>query len=286
MKLVAAVLTSAWLAVGTAHAGPPLIRAEVEPATVGVGDTFSYVVEARLDAKGLDTSSVRIFADTGPFAQVGPTNQAQHLGSAVVVRLEQRLSLPRSRLRPGPGLRRIRLPGGARERARRRRRRDDGASRRGRGRRRATRVDRRRPRCRAAVQAADGAARRNERRRSPGRAARGRGRDAGLVAVLLAALGLWPRGRARARRGAACTGAPSPPRIGQATGSGSQARGGPRSRAWPARRERSRWRAMPRALRGPRASPDPEAPSGSPSALKERDADERRARSRSQTSVG
>ena len=92
MKLLAAALTGAWLAVGTAHAGPPLIRAEAEPATVGVGDTFSYVVEARLDARGLDTSSVRIFADTGPFAQVGPTTTRRStLGSDVVVRLEQRL---------------------------------------------------------------------------------------------------------------------------------------------------------------------------------------------------
>ena len=111
MKLLAAALTGAWLAVGTAHAGPPLIRAEAEPATVGVGDTFSYVVEARLDARGLDTSSVRIFADTGPFAQVGPTTTRRStLGSDVVVRLEQRLGCLDLACAPDQGVRRIHLP--------------------------------------------------------------------------------------------------------------------------------------------------------------------------------
>lgn len=111
MKPLAAVLVWAWLAVGAAHAGPPLVRAVAEPATVGVGDTFSYVVEARLDAKAVDTSSIRLFGDTGPFSQVGPVTTTQStLGSAVVVRLEQRLGCLDLACAPVQGVRRIRLP--------------------------------------------------------------------------------------------------------------------------------------------------------------------------------
>jgi hypothetical protein len=111
MKRLAAVLACAWLAVGTAHAGPPLLRAEAEPATVGVGDTFSYVVEARLDARAVDTSSIRLFGDTGPFTQVGPARTTRNtVGSAVVLRLEQRLGCLDPACAPVQGVRRIRLP--------------------------------------------------------------------------------------------------------------------------------------------------------------------------------
>jgi hypothetical protein len=111
MRLVLAVLAGALLAVGAADAAPPVIRAEAQPAMVGVGDTFSYVVEARLDADGLDASSVRIFADTGPFAQAGPTRSTRGtVGSAVVVRLVQRLTCLDLACAPVQGIRRIRLP--------------------------------------------------------------------------------------------------------------------------------------------------------------------------------
>jgi hypothetical protein len=111
MKPLAAILVWASLAVGTAHAGPPLVRAEAEPATVGVGDTFSYVVEARLDAKAVDPSSIRLFGDTGPFAQVGPVRATRNIvGSAVVLRLEQRLGCVDVACAPIQGVRRIRLP--------------------------------------------------------------------------------------------------------------------------------------------------------------------------------
>jgi hypothetical protein len=112
MRLLLAVLAGALLAVGVTHAaGPPLIRAEAQPATVGVGDTFSYLVEARFDADGLDASSVRIFADTRPFVQAGPTRSTHSTdGSAVVVRLEQRLTCLDLACAPVQGLRRVRLP--------------------------------------------------------------------------------------------------------------------------------------------------------------------------------
>ncbi len=111
MRLLLAVLAGALLAAGAPHAAPPLIRAEARPATVGIGDTFSYLVEARFDADGLDASSVRIFADTGPFVQAGPTRTTHSTdGSAVVVRLEQRLTCLDLACAPVQGLRRVRLP--------------------------------------------------------------------------------------------------------------------------------------------------------------------------------
>ena len=286
MKLLAAALTGAWLAVGTAHAGPPLIRAEAEPATVGVGDTFSYVVEARLDARGLDTSSVRIFADTGPFAQVGPTTTRRStLGSDVVVRLEQRLGCLDLACAPDQGVRRIHLPA-ARVSARV----AGGGVTTGRAAAVAVGVE---PRVStAAVSAAAPPYRQQTELPAPTSDA---GRLAelltiaaatlGFVAVLLAGHRPAAAWEGPGARGGARTGAPASPRVGQAAGSGPQARGGPRL----ARRRRGRSavarRAMPRASRGPRPPRTPRAPSGSPSASRNGRFDHR-ARSPSQTSVG
>jgi hypothetical protein len=111
MKLLAVGLAGAWFAVGAAQAAPPSIRANAEPATVGVGDTVRYVVEARLDADGVDLSSVRIFADVGPFSLARPTRITRTTdGSALVVRLEQQLTCLDLACAPIRGLRRIRLP--------------------------------------------------------------------------------------------------------------------------------------------------------------------------------
>jgi hypothetical protein len=111
MKLVAAALVGAGLAAGVAHAAPPQIRADVGPSTVGVGDTVTYVVEARLEASGLDRSSVRVFADTGPFAEVGPAKTTRETrGSTVVITLEQRLACLDLACAPVDKTRRIRLP--------------------------------------------------------------------------------------------------------------------------------------------------------------------------------
>lgn len=202
MKFLAAVLTGAWLAVGTAHARPPLIRAEAEPATVGIGDTFSYVVEARFDARGLDTSSVRIFADTGPFAQVGPTTtRRSSLGSAVVVRLEQRLGCLDLACAPVQGVRRIRLPA-ARVTARV----AGGGVTTGRASAVAVAVA---PRVSTAAVRAAAPPYRQQTELSPPTGDAGRlagllavaAATLGFVAVLVAVLGLRPRGRARAREG-------------------------------------------------------------------------------------
>jgi len=111
MRLVAAALVVAALAVSGAHAAPPSLTVVAEPAKVGVGDTFAYVVEARLDASMVDASSVRVFADTGPFAQAGSARTTRSTrGSALVVRLEQQLTCLDLACAPVQRRRRIPLP--------------------------------------------------------------------------------------------------------------------------------------------------------------------------------
>ncbi len=111
MKLLAASLIGAWLAVGPAQAAVPQIRADAEPGAVGVGDTFTYLVEVRLDANVPDVSDVRIIADTGPFAQVGAARTTRSTeGSTVVVELAQQLACLDLACAPGQALRRIQLP--------------------------------------------------------------------------------------------------------------------------------------------------------------------------------
>ena len=111
MRLVAAALVVAALAVSGAHAAPPSLTVVAEPARVGVGDTFAYVVEARLDASMVDASSVRVFADTGPFAQAGSARTTRSTrGSVLVVRLEQRLTCLDLACAPVQRRRRIPLP--------------------------------------------------------------------------------------------------------------------------------------------------------------------------------
>jgi hypothetical protein len=111
MRLLVAVLVGVGLAAGAAYAAPPQLRAEAQPSSVGVGDELTYVVEARLDADDVDPDSVRVFADTGPFVQVGPARTTRDRdGSALAVRLEQRLVCLDLGCAPVDGVRRIRLP--------------------------------------------------------------------------------------------------------------------------------------------------------------------------------
>ena len=230
MKLVAAVLTGAWLAGGHRARGPATHPCGGRACD---GRRRRHVQlrgrgQARRErARHLERADLRRYA--GRFAQVGPTTTRRStLGSAVVVRLEQRLGCldlacaPGARCPPNPPAR------GARERARRRRRRDDGAS--------AAVAVAVEPRVSTAAVRAAAPPYRQQTELPAATSDAGRlagllaiaAATLGLVAVLLAALGLRPRGRAAGARGAARTGAPAPPRVGQAAGSGPQARGGPR----------------------------------------------------------
>ncbi len=110
MKLLAIGFIVGSVAVTGAHAAPIRVEA-VAPATVGVGDPIAYTVVVRLPARTVDAASLQIFADTGPFTQIGPTTTTRRTeGDAVVVTLEQRLACLDLPCAPGDGAARIRLP--------------------------------------------------------------------------------------------------------------------------------------------------------------------------------
>jgi hypothetical protein len=111
MKLFVLGLIGTLLAVGGAHAAPIRVQAGAEPQRVGMGDPIRYVVVARLPKGNGDVPSVRIFADAGPLAQVGPARTTRSTeGSAVVVTLEQHLACLDLSCTPARGIRRVRLP--------------------------------------------------------------------------------------------------------------------------------------------------------------------------------
>lgn len=111
MKLLVLGLIGSVLAVGGAHAAPIRVQAEAQPDRVGLGDPIRYVVVARLPRSIGDASGVRIFADAGPFAQVGPTRTTRRdEGSFVVVTLEQHLACLDLSCTPARGIHRVRLP--------------------------------------------------------------------------------------------------------------------------------------------------------------------------------
>jgi len=90
--LVASALVAAAFA-GQARAAPFAVRPEAHPMRVGVGDPFTYVVEARIPRDGLDLSSVRVVAGTAPFAPLAEARTSRRQqGSFVYVTLAQRLA--------------------------------------------------------------------------------------------------------------------------------------------------------------------------------------------------
>ena len=110
MKLLAIGFVVGSVAVTGAHAAPIRVEA-VAPATVGVGDPIAYTVVVRLPARTVDAASLQIFADTGPFTQIGPTTTTRRTeGDAVVVTLEQRLACLDLPCAPADQAARIRLP--------------------------------------------------------------------------------------------------------------------------------------------------------------------------------
>jgi hypothetical protein len=111
MNLLVLGLIGSALVGGAPQAPPVQAHASAEPARAGVGDPIRYVVEARLDARTVDPSTVRLLADTGPFAQIGPTRSTRSReGSAVVVKLEQEIACLDLACAPDRGARRVRLP--------------------------------------------------------------------------------------------------------------------------------------------------------------------------------
>jgi hypothetical protein len=83
----------------------PSVRVSVGSPTVGVGDPFDYVVEAR------GAAPVRVTADLGPFSAVAAPRVARSdSGGAEVVRLAQRLICVDRGCAPGGSPRRVLLP--------------------------------------------------------------------------------------------------------------------------------------------------------------------------------
>jgi hypothetical protein len=83
----------------------PSVQVSVGSRTVGVGDPFDYVVEAR------GTAPVRITADLGPFTAVAAPQAARSdSGGAEVVRVTQRVICVDRGCVPGGSPRRVLLP--------------------------------------------------------------------------------------------------------------------------------------------------------------------------------
>jgi hypothetical protein len=114
----AAVAVALAAGAGVAHAAPLAIRATAQPASVGVGDVFTYVVEVRVDPKLVDPAGVRIVADSGPFAPLGPAVRSTHGRSGdTLVRLTERFACLDLACAPRNGVRAVTVPA-ARVRAR------------------------------------------------------------------------------------------------------------------------------------------------------------------------
>ena len=111
MKLLVLGIVGGLLAVGGAQAAPIRVHAEAQPSRVGVGDPIRYVVVARFPASTVDASSVRIVADAGPLVPTGAATTTRRVeGSALVVRLVQRLACLDLACAPARGSHPVRLP--------------------------------------------------------------------------------------------------------------------------------------------------------------------------------
>jgi hypothetical protein len=111
MKLLVLALTGSVLAAGGSQPATVDVTATARPATVRVGDSIRYVVRARLGTAGVVASTVRVFADTGPLARIGPTTTTRTTqGSILVVTLEQELACLDLDCAPTDEARRILLP--------------------------------------------------------------------------------------------------------------------------------------------------------------------------------
>jgi hypothetical protein len=100
LALVLVFVTSA----GAATA--PVVHATLDHQTVGLGDSFRYTVEARASS-----DTLRVIADTGPFAVVAaPTSSRSRSGDVTVVRIEQTLACLDRGCAPGAQARTVLLP--------------------------------------------------------------------------------------------------------------------------------------------------------------------------------
>jgi hypothetical protein len=100
--LVAFVVVLVW----SPLAGAATVRATVDQRSVGLGDPFRYLVEARSSS-----GTLRVIADTGPFAVVAaPKTTRMRSAGVTVVRIEQTLACLDRGCAPGAQPRSVLLP--------------------------------------------------------------------------------------------------------------------------------------------------------------------------------
>lgn len=103
MRFVAVVVA---VLVWAPVAGAATVHATVDHRSVGLGDPFRYTVEARSSS-----STLRVIADTGPFAVVAaPTTSRSQSGGMTVVRVQQTLACLDRGCVPGAKPRTVLLP--------------------------------------------------------------------------------------------------------------------------------------------------------------------------------
>jgi hypothetical protein len=106
MKALAALLLVLVVAPAAGAATAPAVHATLDGRSVGLGDPFRYTVEARASS-----DTLRVIADTGPFAVVAaPKTSRSRSGGVTVVRLEQTLACLDRGCAPGAQPRSVLLP--------------------------------------------------------------------------------------------------------------------------------------------------------------------------------
>lgn len=104
MKVIVGALVAALLFAPVA--GAATIKATLDQHSVGLGDPFTYTVEARSSSDAL-----RVVADAGPFTVVAaPKTSRSRSGGVTVVRLEQTLACLDRGCVPDKQARTVRLP--------------------------------------------------------------------------------------------------------------------------------------------------------------------------------
>ena len=105
-------LLAACIVLATADPGLAAVevRASAQPATVGVGDVFSYVLEVHVPPEGAEPDAADLRASPGPFRVLEPPRlDRTDDESGVVLRLTQRLACLDAGCLPTSGPRRVLL---------------------------------------------------------------------------------------------------------------------------------------------------------------------------------
>jgi hypothetical protein len=107
VRAIAAALVAFVVAAPAAAAAVPEVHATLDRRSAGLGDPIRYTVEARARTSG----TLRVIADTGPFAVVSaPKTTRSRSGGVAVVRIEQTMICVDRGCAPGAKPRTVSLP--------------------------------------------------------------------------------------------------------------------------------------------------------------------------------